>query len=96
MRLREVCSSLLWEFRHEENVLEDRGRGCALGVHANGYVTDTGGLNGTLVAKDDVDGGSEGGEMVEPVTTPRHDARGARVHDPSILRVLRTGADLDP
>lgn len=64
------------EFQHIENVLQHRERGITLGVHAYGYPTNAGGLNGAIIAKDDVDGGCKGGVMLEPVAMRAHVARG--------------------
>ena len=65
-----------------------------LGMHANRNATDTGGLNGAVVAKDDVHGGGKSGVMMKPVTVCAHIARGARVDDPTSLKVLRARIDL--
>jgi len=82
------------KFRHMENILQNHRQGLALSMHVNGNVTDTSGLNGTVVAEDDIHGGGKSGVMMEPVMVCTHIARGARVDDPTSLKVLRAGIDL--
>jgi len=77
-----------------ENVLQHCGRGFALSVHANGNAADNGGLNGAVVAKDNVHGGRKGGVVVEPIAVCAHVSQGTRVDDPTGLETLRTGIDL--
>jgi hypothetical protein len=60
------------KLRHVENVLQDRRRRGAFSVHGNGDAPDTSGLNGTVVAKYDVNGAGERGVMMEPVSVSAH------------------------
>ena len=82
------------EFWHVEDILQYHGRGLALGMHVDGNAADTSGLNGAVIAKDDVHGVDEWGIMMKPVAMCTHIARGARVDDPTSLETLRTRIDL--
>jgi len=77
-----------------EDVLQYRRRGFALSMHVDRNVADTSGLNGTVVAKDDIHGVDKWGIMMKPVVMCAHIARGARVDDPTGLKTLRTGINL--
>ena len=57
-------------------------------------MTDTCGLNGTVIAKDNVNGGIEMGIMLEPVLIRTHVAGGTRVDDPVVLQVYRANLSL--
>jgi len=77
-----------------KNVLQHCGQGFALSVHVNGNAADTGGLNGTVVTRNDVHGGRKGGVVVEPIVVCAHVLQGTRVDDPTGLETLRTRIDL--
>ena len=63
-------------------------------MHVDGNVTDTCGLNGTVIAKDNVNGGIEMGIMLELVLMRTHVVGGTRVDDPVVLQVHRANLSL--
>ena len=63
-------------------------------MHVNGNATDTCGLNGTVITKDNINGGIEMGIMLEPVLMQTYVAGGTRVNDPVILQVHRANLSL--
>jgi len=63
-------------------------------VHVNRNAADTSGLNGAVVAEDNIHGGRKGGVVVEPIMVCTHVLQGTRVNDPTGLKTLRTGIDL--
>ena len=63
-------------------------------MHADRDASDACGLNGTVVTKNDVNGGRKWGVVVEPIATSTHVARGTGIDDPAVFYALRTGVRL--
>ena len=63
-------------------------------MHVNRNATDTCGLNGAIVAKNDVNGGIEMGILLEPVPMQTHVAGSTGVDDPVVLQVHRANLSL--
>ena len=82
------------ELQHVENILQNHGRRGTFGMHVNRDVTDTCGLNGTVVAKNDVGGGIEMRILLEPVPMRTHVAGSTGVDDPVVLQVRRGNLSL--
>jgi hypothetical protein len=75
------------DLRHVEDVLEDHGHECAVGLHTDRNTAYTSGLYGTVVTEDDVYGWGEWGVIVEPVTVRAHVLGCTRVNDPPVHEV---------